>query len=50
MVLFHTMFSCNCVLFQVRGVPSPQERGIDSKYLDANKAELKAMLQKWRNE
>jgi hypothetical protein len=32
------------------GVPSPQGRDIDDKYLDANEAELKAMFQKWRNE
>jgi hypothetical protein len=44
------MFSCNCVLFQARGVPSPQGRDIDGKYLDANEAELKAIFQKWRNE
>jgi hypothetical protein len=32
------------------GVPSPQGRDIDGKYLDANEAELKAIFQKWRNE
>jgi hypothetical protein len=32
------------------GVPSPQRRDIDDKYLDANEAELKAMFPKWRNE
>jgi hypothetical protein len=32
------------------GVPSPQGRDIDGKYLDTNEAELKAMFQKWRNE
>jgi hypothetical protein len=32
------------------GVPSPQGRDIDGKYLDANEAELKVMFQKWRNE
>jgi hypothetical protein len=32
------------------GVPSPQGRDIDGKYLDANEAELKDLFQKWRNE
>jgi hypothetical protein len=32
------------------GVPSPQERDIDDKYLDVNEIELKAIFQKWRNE
>jgi hypothetical protein len=32
------------------GVPSPQGRDIDDKYLDVNEAELKAIFQKWRNE
>jgi hypothetical protein len=42
------MFSCNYVVFQV-GVPYPQRRDIDGKYLDVNEAELKAIFQKWRN-
>jgi hypothetical protein len=33
-----------------QGVPSPQGRDIDDKYLDANEAELKTIFQKWRNE
>jgi hypothetical protein len=36
------------VFYFGRGVPSPQGRDIDDKYLDANEAELKAMFQKWR--
>jgi hypothetical protein len=32
------------------GVPSPQGRDIDGKYLDANEAELKDLFQKWCNE
>jgi hypothetical protein len=32
------------------GVPSPQGRDIDGKYLDANEAELNDLFQKWRNE
>jgi hypothetical protein len=31
------------------GIPSPQGRDIDGKYLDANEAELKDLFQKWRN-
>jgi hypothetical protein len=50
MELFHNIFSCNCVMFQVRGVSSPQGRDIDGKYLDANEVELKAIFQKWHNE
>jgi hypothetical protein len=33
-----------------RGVPSPQGRDIDGKYLDVNEADLKAIFQKCRNE
>jgi hypothetical protein len=32
------------------GVPSPQGRDIDSKYLYANEGDLKDLFQKWRNE
>jgi hypothetical protein len=32
------------------GIPSPQGRDIDGKYLDVNEAELKAIFQKWCNE